>query len=177
VNGPLDDVGPGSATQTVGSGPVASRSAPAGTVPVGAEPVGAEPVGAEPVGAEPVEVVPVGAEPVEVVPVGVVPVGVVPVGVVPVVTVAAETAAAPEPLVVANEFAEVQVRRVSTRNGVRLEVRSPRLGRCVLLDALELEALTWQEPALFSELLAEPFGPSGSTPADRSAEPVDGATS
>ncbi len=91
-------------------------------------------------------------------------------------TVVAETVAVPEPLVVANEFAEVQVRRVSTRNGVRLEVRSPRLGRSVLLDALELEALTWQEPALFSELLAEPFGPSGSAPADRSAEPADGAT-
>lgn len=64
-------------------------------------------------------------------------------------------------LTVANEFAEVTVRRVRTRNGVRLEVRSPRLGRSILLDALELEALTWQEPRLFSELLLEPFGPSG----------------
>lgn len=64
-------------------------------------------------------------------------------------------------MTVANEFAEVTVRRVRTRNGVRLEVRSPRLGRSILLDALELEALTWQEPGLFSDLLVEPFGPPG----------------
>jgi hypothetical protein len=70
------------------------------------------------------------------------------------------SAAPTMPVVVANEFAEVFVRRVPTRNGVRLEVLAPRLGRRILLDALELEALTWQEPALFSELLEEPFGPT-----------------
>jgi len=63
------------------------------------------------------------------------------------------------PVVVANEFAEVVVRRVPTRNGVRLEIHAPRLGRRVFLDALALEALTWQPPALFSQLLEEPFGP------------------
>lgn len=68
---------------------------------------------------------------------------------------------ASEPLVVANEFAEVTVRRVGTGNGVRLEVRSTRLGRVVLLDPLQLECLTWQQPALYSELLREPFGPDG----------------
>lgn len=74
-------------------------------------------------------------------------------------------------LVVANEFAEISVRRVLTRNGLRLEIRSPRLGRRVLLDALELEALTWQAPSLFSDLLADPFGPvaSGSVEAGTSA--------
>lgn len=61
---------------------------------------------------------------------------------------------------VANEFADVAVRVVTTHNGVRLEVASPRLGRSVLLDAIELEALTWQEPDAFSALLDEPFGPS-----------------
>ena len=66
---------------------------------------------------------------------------------------------ASEAVVVANEFAEVIVRRVGTGNGVRLEVRSPRLGRIVLLDPLQLECLTWQQPALYSELLCEPFGP------------------
>lgn len=79
------------------------------------------------------------------------------------------------PLVIANEFAEVMVARVGTGNGVRLEVRSTRLGRSVTLDALALEALTWQEPSLFSDLLAEPFGPpptGASAPRD---QPVPGA--
>lgn len=64
------------------------------------------------------------------------------------------------PMTVANEFAEVTIRRVNTHNGVRLEVSSPRLGRAVRLDALQLEALTWQTPDAFSSLLADPFGPS-----------------
>ncbi len=58
-----------------------------------------------------------------------------------------------------NEFASVRVRRVHTRNGVRLEISSPRLGRSVLLDPLALESLTWQPPETFSELLRHPFGP------------------
>ena len=65
------------------------------------------------------------------------------------------------PFVVANEFAEVCVRRVLTHNGVRLEVSSPRLRRSVRLDPLQLEALTWQDSASFSAMLAEPFGPAG----------------
>jgi|ACXJ01.1.fsa_nt_gi hypothetical protein len=73
------------------------------------------------------------------------------------------SAAPTTPVIVANEFAEVLVRRVPTRNGVRLEVFAPRLGRRILLDALELEALTWQTPALFSDLLEEPFGPTDPT--------------
>jgi len=66
--------------------------------------------------------------------------------------------------VIANEFAEVTVHRVPTHNGVRLEIRSARLGRSILLDAVQLESLTWQDPALFSELLVDPFGPSPSGP-------------
>jgi len=62
-------------------------------------------------------------------------------------------------LLVANEFAEVTVRRVQTGNGVRLEIGSPRLGRRILLDPLQLESLTWQDATVFSELLDEPFGP------------------
>ena len=46
-------------------------------------------------------------------------------------------------LLIANEFAEVVVRKLLTRNGVRLEIRSPKGGYCVRLDALELEALSW----------------------------------
>lgn len=49
-----------------------------------------------------------------------------------------------EKIVVANEFAEVEVRRVDTRNGSRLLISAPKTGRSISLDALELEALTWQ---------------------------------
>ncbi len=49
-----------------------------------------------------------------------------------------------EPITVANEFAEVEVRRVDTRNGTRLLISAPRTGRSISLAALELEALTWQ---------------------------------
>lgn len=66
---------------------------------------------------------------------------------------------ADEPTVIANEFAEVLVRRVRTRNGVRLEIRSPRMDRSIRLDALELESLTWQDPEVFSGFLEDPFGP------------------
>lgn len=64
------------------------------------------------------------------------------------------------PMVIANEFAEVMVRRVHTRNGVRLEISSPRMDTSIRLDALELESLTWQDPEIFSEFLEEPFGPT-----------------
>ncbi|HVC66106.1 MAG TPA: hypothetical protein VND44_00760 [Acidimicrobiales bacterium] len=71
-----------------------------------------------------------------------------------------ETCSDAAPVTVANEFAEVTLQRVSTHNGVRLEVSSPRLGLRVRLDALQLESLTWQAPEVFSSLLEEPFGPS-----------------
>jgi hypothetical protein len=62
-------------------------------------------------------------------------------------------------LILANEFAEVTVRKVRTRNGMRLEVSAPKLGRYILLCPLELEALTWQTTETFSRLLSTPFGP------------------
>jgi hypothetical protein len=58
-----------------------------------------------------------------------------------------------------NEFAQVEVRRVRTRNGVRLEIRSPRLGRAIRLCPLVLESLTWQDERTFSRFLETPFGP------------------
>jgi len=61
-------------------------------------------------------------------------------------------------LTIANEFAEVIVRKVLTRNGVRLEIRSLKGGHCVRLDALELEALSWQPTETFSKLLESPWG-------------------
>ena len=64
-----------------------------------------------------------------------------------------------ESLELANEYASVQVRRVHTRNGVRLEILSPQLGRAIRLCPLELESLTWQTHETFSEFLRTPFGP------------------
>ncbi len=58
-----------------------------------------------------------------------------------------------EPMVIANEFVDVEVRRVHTRNGVRLEIYSPRRGTTIRLDAMVLDALTWQDPEVFSDML------------------------
>ncbi|HEX6522278.1 MAG TPA: hypothetical protein VF070_20070 [Streptosporangiaceae bacterium] len=58
-----------------------------------------------------------------------------------------------EPIIIANEFVDVEVRRVHTRNGVRLEIHSPRRGTTIRLDAMILDALTWQQPEIFSEML------------------------
>ncbi|MGF9660890.1 hypothetical protein AAIH25_03355 [Arthrobacter crystallopoietes] len=70
-----------------------------------------------------------------------------------------EARATGEPIVIANEFSEVQVTRVETRNGSRLMIKSPRSGQWVTLCPLELEALTWQAPATFSAMIGHPFGP------------------
>jgi hypothetical protein len=67
--------------------------------------------------------------------------------------------AAGEPTELANEFAYVIVRVVETRNGVRLEIVAPKLGRGIRLDPVELETLTWQTHQTFSEFLRTPFGP------------------
>jgi hypothetical protein len=58
-----------------------------------------------------------------------------------------------------NEFTEVVVDRVQTRNGMRLRISVPSSGRQILLCPLELEALTWQDHEMFSRLLATPNGP------------------
>jgi hypothetical protein len=63
------------------------------------------------------------------------------------------------PISVANEFAEVRVVRVETRNGARLLIESPKSGQWVALCPLELEALTWQNTATFSAMVGNPFGP------------------
>lgn len=65
----------------------------------------------------------------------------------------------PPELRLVNEFAEARVRLVHTRNGVRLAVSAPKLGREVLLCPLQLESLTWQPPETFSSFLSTPFGP------------------
>ena len=62
---------------------------------------------------------------------------------------------------IANEFTAVHVRPVQTRNGERLEIRSLRLPYAIRLDALLLEALTWQDPLELGTALEVPFGPEG----------------
>jgi hypothetical protein len=64
-------------------------------------------------------------------------------------------------LELANEFADVRVRKIHTRNGVRLEIAAPRSGRAIRLCPLELESLTWQDAETFSRFLATPRGPEG----------------
>ncbi len=64
-----------------------------------------------------------------------------------------------EILTIANEFAEVQVKKVETRNGSRLLIESPRSGQRVLICPLELEALTRQGTATFSAMIGKPLGP------------------
>jgi hypothetical protein len=60
-----------------------------------------------------------------------------------------------------NEFGAVHIRKIHTRNGERLEISAPRMGYSVRLDALELEALSWQTEEFFSALLETPLGPEG----------------
>lgn len=64
-------------------------------------------------------------------------------------------------LQLANEYASVEIRKVHTRNGVRLEIVAPQLGKGIRLCPLELESLTWQSHETFSGFLRTPFGPEG----------------
>jgi len=63
------------------------------------------------------------------------------------------------PLVIANEFSEIRVSHVETRNGSRLLIESPKSGQWIDLDPIELEALTWQTTQTFSAMIASPFEP------------------
>jgi len=62
-------------------------------------------------------------------------------------------------LTIVNEFTAVRVRKISTRNGERLEVASLRFDSRIRLDALALEGLSWQDAEVISGFLEEPFGP------------------
>ena len=61
---------------------------------------------------------------------------------------------------IANEFARVWVRKRHTRNGVRLEIASPRLDSGIQLDAVLLESLTWQTDETLAAFLSTPFQPA-----------------
>jgi hypothetical protein len=60
-------------------------------------------------------------------------------------------------IVVANEFSEVRITKVRTRNGSRLLIESPKSGQWIALCPLELEALTWQSTNTFSAMVGNPF--------------------
>ncbi len=64
-----------------------------------------------------------------------------------------------EAISVANEFTEVVVRRVDTRNGSRLLISAPRSGQWITLDALEVEALTWQNPRTLAAMVGNSHAP------------------
>jgi hypothetical protein len=64
-----------------------------------------------------------------------------------------------EPITLANEFTEVVVRRIDTRNGSRLLVCAPKSGRWISLDALEVEALTRQNARTLAAMVGNSSAP------------------
>jgi hypothetical protein len=71
---------------------------------------------------------------------------------------------------IANEFARVWVRKVHTRNGMRLEISAPRVGSRVQLDAVLLESLTWQTDETLGQFLTTPFEARTPDPDDETEE-------
>lgn len=66
-----------------------------------------------------------------------------------------------EVIIISNEFATVTIRKVRTRNGERLEIRSAAQDRSIRLDAIALEALTWSDALTVGRGLETPLGPEG----------------
>ena len=61
-----------------------------------------------------------------------------------------------ETVEIANEFAYVHIRKVHTRNGERLEIRSPRRESLIRLDPMELEAIAGLGSDDVAALLEDP---------------------
>ncbi|MGW6172153.1 hypothetical protein ACWF5H_01550 [Arthrobacter sp. NPDC055138] len=59
---------------------------------------------------------------------------------------------------IGNEFAGVSVRKVYTRNGERLELLVPRTETRILLDAMQLEIISLQNPETFSRMYQKHLG-------------------
>ena len=57
---------------------------------------------------------------------------------------------------ISNKNAVALVRKIRTRNGVRLEIYSPETDKRVYLDPLLIESLAWQTPETFSDTLEDP---------------------
>ncbi|MCV7258082.1 dihydrodiol dehydrogenase [Mycobacterium shimoidei] len=64
-----------------------------------------------------------------------------------------------ETLTIANEFTEVEVRCIDTRNGARLLITAVKSGQSISLDALELEALTRQNTRTLESMVGNTDGP------------------
>lgn len=62
------------------------------------------------------------------------------------------------PIIVSNEFADVVVTQVRSRNGVRLDIWSPRRGSRIQLDAVALDCLSYQSPQIITQMLSEKPG-------------------
>lgn len=77
------------------------------------------------------------------------------------------------PIVIGNEFASVEVRRVVGRNGTRLEIYAPRQDRRVHLDAVVLEALTAYTPAALSSFVADATGVASDISSDEPSETIE----
>jgi hypothetical protein len=59
---------------------------------------------------------------------------------------------------IGNEFTGVQIRKVRTRNGERLELHVPTRHYRSLLDAMQLEIIAAQDPAAFTRLFQRQLG-------------------
>ncbi|GAA2357653.1 hypothetical protein [Dactylosporangium salmoneum] len=59
---------------------------------------------------------------------------------------------------IGNEFTGVQIRKVWTRNGERLELHVPARNYRSLLDAMQLEIIAAQDPAAFTRLFQRQLG-------------------
>ena len=57
---------------------------------------------------------------------------------------------------ISNDSAIAFVRKVHTRNGVRMEIYSPESEKRVYLDPLLIESLSWQTSETFSDTLENP---------------------
>lgn len=63
---------------------------------------------------------------------------------------------------ISNEFATTLVRPVGSGERAVLEVRSPKMGYSIRLGSRILNRLAHQTPEKLSEMLEEPYGPTGS---------------
>jgi hypothetical protein len=78
------------------------------------------------------------------------------------------------PVRLTDDHAVVEVRKVHTRNGVRLEIAAPDSGRAIRLCPLELETLTWQSHDVFADLRPAPGGADAGIPMAEIADDLPG---
>jgi hypothetical protein len=81
----------------------------------------------------------------------------------------ADGAEAESEITITNEFTSVRLRKVRTRNGERVEIRSLRVPNVVRLDALVLESLTWRSMKDIAKGLESPFGSNPVVESDEDA--------